>query len=193
MGLDSVELVMDVENYFNIRIKDQDAEKLATVGDMTEHVSSLLGISNEDRIIIYKTAQQLAEACNTKFAESFLNSPVTDFINFQNKESVFQIQQKLELAIPYIHFPDSKGNSGVLSAVKTKLFQFFDEKWRNVSVEDFIISVLAHNIDSITDKPEMTNKFEVYLAIVKLTADKVGVKYYEAKPEAKFTDDLGID
>lgn len=37
-SLDAVELVMAVEEEFGIEVADEDAEKLATVGDITTHV-----------------------------------------------------------------------------------------------------------------------------------------------------------
>jgi acyl carrier protein len=42
MGLDSVELVMAVEEYFDIQIPDPVSEKLYTVGLLHEHVTSEL-------------------------------------------------------------------------------------------------------------------------------------------------------
>ena len=38
MGLDTIELVMDVEETFNIKIADEDAQTLETVGDLYDHV-----------------------------------------------------------------------------------------------------------------------------------------------------------
>ncbi|MDB4354103.1 acyl carrier protein [Akkermansiaceae bacterium] len=37
-SLDAVELVMAIEEEFGIEVADEDAEKLATVGDITSHV-----------------------------------------------------------------------------------------------------------------------------------------------------------
>lgn len=45
MGLDSVELVMEIEKYFDIRIPDPDAEKIPTVQNMVDAVAGHPGIS----------------------------------------------------------------------------------------------------------------------------------------------------
>ncbi len=39
-SLDTVELVMEFEKAFNIQIPDEDAEKIATVGDAIKYVKS---------------------------------------------------------------------------------------------------------------------------------------------------------
>jgi acyl carrier protein len=42
-SLDTVELVMEFEKAFNIQIPDEDAEKIATVGDAINYVKSKSG------------------------------------------------------------------------------------------------------------------------------------------------------
>jgi len=42
-SLDTVELVMEFEKAFNIQIPDEDAEKIATVGDAINYVKSKAG------------------------------------------------------------------------------------------------------------------------------------------------------
>lgn len=42
MGLDIVEFVMEIEDRFNIRIQDRDAERLQTVGQLIDYLQELL-------------------------------------------------------------------------------------------------------------------------------------------------------
>lgn len=42
-SLDTVELVMDLEEHFEIEIPDEDAEKLVTVKDAVEYISAKKG------------------------------------------------------------------------------------------------------------------------------------------------------
>ena len=49
MGLDSVELVMEFEDFFEIRIPNEDAEKLQTVGDVTDYVHARLAAEGRPR------------------------------------------------------------------------------------------------------------------------------------------------
>lgn len=42
-SLDTVELIMEFENRFNIQIPDEDQEKISTVGDAINYVKSKMG------------------------------------------------------------------------------------------------------------------------------------------------------
>jgi acyl carrier protein len=42
-SLDAVEVIMDCETEFNIKIPDEEAEKIATVGDMVNVVADKVG------------------------------------------------------------------------------------------------------------------------------------------------------
>ena len=55
MGLDSVDLVMEFEEAFEITIPDADAEKLHTVGDVTNYVTARLAAEGRprDRDFVY--------------------------------------------------------------------------------------------------------------------------------------------
>lgn len=58
MGLDSIELVMEVEKAFDIRIPDQEAEKIRTVKDLYDVVWNHLSRRHSDKcnsqLIFYK-------------------------------------------------------------------------------------------------------------------------------------------
>lgn len=43
-SLDTVELIMELENKFDIRIPDEDAEKIATVGDAVKYIAEKKGV-----------------------------------------------------------------------------------------------------------------------------------------------------
>jgi len=62
MGLDTVELVLSVEQRFAISISDQDAEKVETVGDLVGCVRDKLlaqGRSTPDEQMIFEVIKQI--------------------------------------------------------------------------------------------------------------------------------------
>jgi acyl carrier protein len=65
MGLDAVELIMAVEEAFDMEIPDQEAVKLNTVGQMYAYVVSRLAFSQRDRCIssavFYRTRRALMD------------------------------------------------------------------------------------------------------------------------------------
>lgn len=65
MGLDSIELVMEIEKAFNIRIPDEEAEKLLTVGDMYNsvwnHLESRHSNQCNSQIIFYRLRRYFTE------------------------------------------------------------------------------------------------------------------------------------
>jgi hypothetical protein len=61
MGLDTVDLVMTVEETFDITISDAEAEKILTVGDLNRYVLSKL--DGEERKTHRCWAQPRSTAC----------------------------------------------------------------------------------------------------------------------------------
>jgi len=48
MGLDTVELIIEIERHFDIHIEDEEAEKLNTVQSIINHVKEKLEIDNRE-------------------------------------------------------------------------------------------------------------------------------------------------
>ncbi len=74
MGLDSVEFVMEVEDEFDLKIPDADAEQMQTVGDTVRYVAAQHGLdldtskSNPDEM---KKIEAVRERVYTIVAEQF--------------------------------------------------------------------------------------------------------------------------
>ena len=70
MGLDSVELVMSVENKFGIRIEDSEAEKIYTVQDFADIVFSRIIKNPTDKcltqIVFYRIRKALRNLTSTE-------------------------------------------------------------------------------------------------------------------------------
>lgn len=101
MGLDSIELVMEIEKAFDISIPDQEAEKIRTVGDLHNTVWSHLTERHSSRcnsqILFYKLRKNLADnfgiekqsfktdtLLNTVFPQNDRRNRYTDFENALN-------------------------------------------------------------------------------------------------------------
>lgn len=56
MGLDSVELVMNWENFFQIDIPDLEASKMATVGDAVNYISTHVSYVDRGHLFVIAVA-----------------------------------------------------------------------------------------------------------------------------------------
>ncbi|MBG9378415.1 hypothetical protein I5907_19410 [Panacibacter sp. DH6] len=71
MGLDSVEILIKVENTFGIKIPDQEAEQISTVGDFHNAVWRHLSGKHSDKC----KSQNLFYKLRKSFADTFDFSP----------------------------------------------------------------------------------------------------------------------
>ena len=65
--------------------------------------------------------------------------------------------------------------------------------WNSISVERFIDAVCAANYKSLVNQDAISSKYEIYIAVMGITAEKIGIDYFEILPEKSFTSDLGVD
>jgi hypothetical protein len=53
--------------------------------------------------------------------------------------------------------------------------------------------ICAANYDKLLVAKKPGSSYEVYIAVMAITADKTGVYLYDVKPDKSFTNDFGID
>jgi acyl carrier protein len=195
MGLDSVELVMQVEKHFSISIPDREAEKAYSVGKLVDCVANILAIKVYDFALRDKTFLLLKnELINVRneIKDFSINSKVTDNLDIDDKLLINQLENKINLKLPGIYFkPES--NQGIFGKVK-EWFTFVDRiNFEELKWKKYIDITLATNLEKVILPTEYKSKYEIYLAIMKITVEKIGVKYSEIGIEKSFTDDLGVD
>lgn len=195
MGLDSIELIMEVEKHFSISIPDREAEKAYSVGKLVDCVANILAIKTYDFGLREKTFSLIkTELQNERkdFGDFSISSKVTDNLHIQDKSLIQAIESKLNLKLPGIYFKSENSNK-ILGNVK-RLFTMIDDiDFNKITWKKFIDITLAKNLNSNALTLEYKSKYEIYIAIMRITADKIGVNYSEIGIEKIFTDDLGID
>ena len=81
MGLDTVELVMAFEEEFDLRIPNDVAERLQTVGDVTDYLCERLDVVGRDdarSAVFWRVCRITAEQAGVKVEEL---SDETSFVN----------------------------------------------------------------------------------------------------------------
>jgi len=195
MGLDSIELVMEFEKYFSISIPDREAEKANTVGKLVDCVAKILNIEKYDFKLRDDTFFSLKKAIN-KLTESenkfLITDKVKDNLKFEDKEQLSKLEELINLNLPGIDINKEK-TIGLFARFKNWInfsdtFDFNEITWKS-----YINVVLAHNMETTINPSQIKSKYEIYIVVMRIIVDKIGVDYFEIGIEKSFTDDLGVD
>lgn len=195
MGLDSVELLMDIEDYFGITISDSEAEKIYTVQQMVDTVANLLNIKDETadlRDVILERVNHALIKLEITLEPINPSDFISSYLSPENKKSWDTFVSELQLKVPKpetIKENRTKFLNKLIKAVHW--LPLYD--WHLITVNQFIDAVCAMNYEKFISPGQIKSKFEIYTAVCAITVNKIGVDYYEVTPEKSFTADLGID
>jgi acyl carrier protein len=195
MGLDSIELLMEIEKYFGISIPDNEAEKIYTVQKMVDSVAAHLNITNDSlelRDKVFRKVIVSIQELGWTTQKIDLTDLISDFIPVDNKAVWIELRKSLKLSVPGIEFIRSGSNR--FSDNLKKLINWIPGYDGNqITFEQFVTAICANNYDVLIEKENIKTKYEIYIAVVGITVDKIGVDYYEVAPDKSFTTDLGVD
>ena len=188
MGLDSVELVMEWEKYFKIEIPDNEASKMATVQDAIEYISTRVEYSSQP----IDTKEKLLNTFRNSIVELGINfSMTTNEIIFQqipaNDHDTWKrisVETKLEMPDPL--------TAGTFVKFIGRIFPQRDFI-EPTTLDRFIDLIAAINYEKIIDRNDIQSKYEVMVAVMGITIEKIGVSPFEVFLNSSFTKDLGID
>ena len=195
MGLDSVELLMEVENFFGIRIPDAEAEKMYTIKIMVDSVAAHLNITDENMELRDRIFQKIVLSIQEPgwtTQKIKLGDLVSDCIPQDTKDVWRNLKSSLKLSVPEIKLVRS-GSNRISDKVKKIINWPTRYEWNQITFEQFVAAICANNYHELIEKKNIKTKYEIYIAVVGITVDKIGVDYYEVTPEKSFTTDLGID
>jgi hypothetical protein len=195
MGLDTVELVMKFEKYFNTKIPDRVAGQMTTLQEAADSIARIMGVTNTAaplRDYYFTMLHNLLARFDAGSPPFQLSSPIAvhispkEELNWQRMEQVLQ----LKVPVPVLLYPEEAGwERQVKKLVKIK--PAYD--WNSISVEQFILAIAAANYELLIQPAAITNTFEILVSVAGITVYHSGADYYEARPESSFTSDLGLD
>ena len=195
MGLDSVELVMEVENYFEISIPDSEAEKICTVQNMVDAVARHLNLTDNSTDIkryVFERVENSLEKLRLINTPLLMTDCISKFLVPEDKDIWNEFESELKLKVPKPEFPRNDIIK-LFFKIKYAVTSVPMYDWFTINVEQFVNALSACNCDKLIDRKHIRNTFEIYIAIVAITVNKMGIDYYEIAPEKSFTSDLGID
>lgn len=197
MGLDSVELVMSIEDKFGIIIEKNEAESIFTVQDFVDVVYSKILVNPTkqclSQIIFYRIRNAFynLELCNFEITPKTLISDLLDLEELKTNWSL--LESNIKLKLPELVALDFNPNLDS----HVKIFGIKTIK-RNTPVTlgtirqlvDWTISI---NFDELIDIRKITNKYEVERVVSGIISENIGIPISEIKLEHTITYDLGID
>lgn len=111
MGLDSVELLVEVEKTFDIEISDYEAVKIATVGDFYEAVWNKIKDKKSDKclsaMLFYRFRRFLLSKYDFPYKDFKPNTNLNDLIPKEIRKAEWKrIQQDFDYQLPDLELPN---------------------------------------------------------------------------------------
>lgn len=181
MGLDSVQIIVDTENCFGIKIEDREAEKMRTVGDLVDYVWINIKHKNTKacmtQILFFRLRKFFVEQLDISPNQFKQDSHFSEFGKRKELNNLLKkLELELKLKLPNIFTGD-------------RVLLFF--KAQSDTVQDLIDGIIYKNIKEL-DREYGITKDAVFSIIASITHEIVGVPRKDIIPSAKFVDDLGV-
>ncbi|RYE15453.1 MAG: hypothetical protein EOP34_03200 [Rickettsiales bacterium] len=185
MGLDSVELVMEWEDFFHLKISDLEASKMRTIADAVNYIST--HVKYVDRGISIK--EEVLKDITTLFSQFNLPIGSTDLVFKVLTVDEEQLWKEISQTAPYdLPLPFS---TNTLGKWYDKLFPS-KVNLNELTTDRYVDLICAVNYLKLI-KQDVQNQYEVMIAVMGMTIEKIGVSPFEVFWTSSFTNDLGID
>ncbi len=176
MGLDTVELIMEFENHFNIRFKDEDIQQISRVEEISNLICQMIDITSENK--------EEFNSLYTLFQDYFGNhiqlvDKISNYLQINNYQDLSNF---LNLKI--------KNYSNILKYI---FLDYHFIKWEELTVEEFINAILITNCKHLFDNNSPKTQYQVYLIVGSIILDRIGCPVYDIQPYASITRNLRID
>jgi acyl carrier protein len=197
MGLDSVELLMSVEDKFGIRIEDSEAEKIYSVQNFVDCVySKIITNPNEKCLtqIVFYRIRKAFRNLNLTEKEIKPETRISELLTQSElKENWHLLKTEIGLELPELvalDFNPELGSHVKIFAIKTI------KRTTPVSsgtIRELIDWTIALNQEKLIDIKKIMNKYEVERIVIGIINKNLGIPISEIKLEHSITNDLGID
>ena len=196
MGLDSVEILVRVEEYFGISIPDREAEKILTVQDFADCVFAKVTFNPTEKcksqMLFYKLKTYFTDNQGLSKEQIRPDSKIRDLITGDLKTTWTEIEKHLKLDLPTLSDLD-------LNPTKEKEIKILGVKvWTRKSpvtigtIGDLVNWTLAKNYDLI-DPKTLFDKADVEKVIIGIISDSMAIPVNEIKLKHRISYDLGVD
>jgi hypothetical protein len=197
MGLDSVEILVRVEEYFGISIPDIEAEKILTVQDFADCVFIKVTVNPTEKcksqMLFYKLRTYFTDNQGLAKEQIRPDSKIRDLITGDLKTTWSDMEKYLKLDLPTLSDLD-------IHPTKEKEIKFLGVKVLTRkspvtvgTIGDLINWTLAKNYDTLIDPKTLFDKADVEKVIIGIISDSMAIPVDEIKLKHRISYDLGVD
>lgn len=179
MGLDTVELIITIEKYFDIYFKDDDIRNISEVGEIADLVADYLLITNNDQTEFNLVFSLLKSHWNSDVK---LYELVNRYLLLDN---ISTFESTLDLQIPQ--------HSSKRFAKLKKIFNYYLFEWNQLTIEQFINAIIIANKDQFFTQKISKTRYGIYIEISRIIHRHLGAPIYDIQPSSSITKDLRID
>lgn len=197
MGLDSVELVMTIEDKFGIEIPDDECEKIHRVQESADSIFDKIKINPNKKclsqIIFYRIRKALEQFGNKKQIIT-PDSIISELLSKIDLESDWKrLEKKIELKLPEL--VDLDHDKNLNKEVKFLGFKIFDrtEPIAENTIRKLTDWIISINHEELIKVDNISSKYEVERIICGVIEDRIGVPISEIELHHSITNDLGVD
>lgn len=197
MGLDSVEIVVRIEEYFGISIPDAEAAQISTVQGLVDAVFSKVSVHPNARcksqMLFYKLKNFFLDNYNLGKNEIMPEAKIADLMTQNLAKTWEDLQRHLKVNLPALTDLD-------LHSAKATGINIWGMKMGRgkssvtvTTIGELIDWILARNYKALIDPNNLFNKRDIENVVVGIVSDSVGISVNEIKLRHSLTGDLGMD
>ena len=179
MGLDTVELIVTIEKYFDLHFKDDDFKNISEVGEISDLVADYLSITNNDKTEFNEVFSLLKSHWNSDLE---LYELVNTYLALENRAD---FEKNLGMQIP-------QHSSERLTLLK-KIFDYYLFQWHQLTIEHFINAIIITNKDQFFTQKISKTRYGIYIEVSRIIRRQLDSPIYDIQPSSSITKDLRID
>lgn len=196
MGLDTVELIMKVEDHFGIKISDQEAEQISTIQDFSDvvykHIEHRAPEKCISQLLFYRLRQTVKRIFELDVAPITPKTKLADvFSRVDAKMGWELLESELGLRMPAFYrteLEDERGFNSVWFKAREKPIPLKER-----TLGDLVNWIISINYEQLTDVRNLGSKQDVQRVMLGIMEQTSGVPIDELKLEHSMTSDLGMD